>query len=97
MWPSLKAVRRPCLQRQTFVDVQLKAAETYLARVLYLTWRDNLCSEVHRRYFFNLNFYKLNVLDKTLDNLYVVVFLNLFMVRFLVKHRTVCNFLLCFC
>ncbi|XP_045609331.1 LOW QUALITY PROTEIN: lysosomal cobalamin transporter ABCD4 [Procambarus clarkii] len=66
--------------KQEFLYLTLKACglifsiasvisvKKYIESVLYITWRQILCRAVHRLYFSGINYYSLNILDKTVDN-----------------------------
>jgi ATP-binding cassette subfamily D (ALD) protein 4 len=45
-----------------------KSAVDLVASILYVRWRSLLTSSIQRQYFDNLNYYKLNVLFKVVDN-----------------------------
>jgi len=39
-----------------------------VASFLYLTWRDLVTRRLHKKYFKEVLYYAINVLDKTVDN-----------------------------
>nr|CAB3219638.1 ATP-binding cassette sub-family D member 4 [Phallusia mammillata] len=51
------------------LNAVMKSMLQYVSRVLYLTWRKRLCTKIHSHYFVDMNFYKINVLDTSLDNI----------------------------
>ncbi|KAH9487527.1 ATP-binding cassette sub- D member 4 [Bulinus truncatus] len=44
------------------------STKLYVASVLYITWRENICTALHNLYFKNILYYKLNVVEKSIDN-----------------------------
>ncbi|KAL8585399.1 hypothetical protein ACOMHN_063177 [Nucella lapillus] len=46
----------------------LKSCITYMASMLYITWRQALCRRLHRAYFSAILYYHVNVLDRSVDN-----------------------------
>ncbi|XP_014665221.1 PREDICTED: ATP-binding cassette sub-family D member 4-like isoform X2 [Priapulus caudatus] len=46
----------------------IKSTGQYTSSLLYVTWRKFVCNRLHRIYFQDSNYYKLNVLDNTIDN-----------------------------
>ncbi|XP_039248076.2 lysosomal cobalamin transporter ABCD4-like [Styela clava] len=51
------------------INALMKSTVTYLSQLLYVKWRGMLCSHIHTRYFTANNYYKLNVLKPSLDNI----------------------------
>ncbi|XP_060585147.1 lysosomal cobalamin transporter ABCD4-like isoform X1 [Ruditapes philippinarum] len=61
--------------KQTAIAVSLivaeafiKATTTFVSSFLYLVWRDNVTRNLHTKYFKEVVYYSVNVLDKTTDN-----------------------------
>ncbi|XP_071079907.1 lysosomal cobalamin transporter ABCD4-like [Haliotis cracherodii] len=50
------------------VEAFMKSTILYVSSVLYVTWRSTLTVALHRRYFYDIIYYRLNVLDKAIDN-----------------------------
>ncbi|XP_046379420.2 lysosomal cobalamin transporter ABCD4-like isoform X2 [Haliotis rufescens] len=50
------------------VEAFMKSTILYVSSVLYVTWRSMLTVALHRRYFYDIIYYRLNVLDKAIDN-----------------------------
>ncbi|XP_046577585.1 lysosomal cobalamin transporter ABCD4-like [Haliotis rubra] len=46
----------------------MKSTILFVSSVLYVTWRSLLTVALHRRYFYDVIYYRLNVLDKAVDN-----------------------------
>ncbi len=46
----------------------VKSAKQYIANLLGLTWRQLLTRAIHRFYYTGIRYYRLNVLDSTVDN-----------------------------
>lgn len=46
----------------------VKATSTFMSSFLYLIWRDNITRNLHTKYFKEVVYYAVNVLDKTVDN-----------------------------
>ncbi|XP_059147707.1 lysosomal cobalamin transporter ABCD4-like isoform X2 [Physella acuta] len=44
------------------------STKLYVASVLYITWRSNISTALHDLYFSDILYYKLNVVDKSIDN-----------------------------
>ncbi|KAK0058447.1 lysosomal cobalamin transporter ABCD4 [Biomphalaria pfeifferi] len=44
------------------------STKLYVASVLYITWRQSICRALHDLYFKNILYYKLNVIEKSIDN-----------------------------
>ncbi|XP_041352935.1 lysosomal cobalamin transporter ABCD4-like [Gigantopelta aegis] len=40
----------------------------YVSSVLYLTWRENICTVLHCEYFKGIRYYTINIINKTVDN-----------------------------
>lgn len=51
------------------INALMKSVVTYLSQLLYVKWRGMLCSYLHAKYFTANNYYKLNVVNPSLDNL----------------------------
>ena len=47
--------------------LQIKSAKTYIGQLVYVYWREALSLYIHRQYFKNSNYYKINVLK--MDNI----------------------------
>ena len=54
-----------------FNSLQIKSCTSYVASMLYVTWRQSLCKKLHQMYFSNILYYHINVIDTTIDNPYV--------------------------
>lgn len=46
----------------------IKSCISYVASMLYISWRQALCKRLHRIYFTGCLFYHINVVDTTIDN-----------------------------
>ncbi|CAL1526890.1 unnamed protein product [Lymnaea stagnalis] len=44
------------------------STKSYVGSLLYITWRGSVCSALHKEYFKDILYYKLNVVEKTIDN-----------------------------
>ncbi len=51
-----------------FFMFQVKATEKYVASVQYVVWRKYITSHLHIKYFQDVNYYTLNVLECDIDN-----------------------------
>ncbi len=51
-----------------FLIRQVKATEKYVASVQYVAWRKYITSHLHTKYFQDVNYYTLNVLECDIDN-----------------------------
>jgi ABC-type uncharacterized transport system fused permease/ATPase subunit len=61
------------LQFVIFVG-QVKSLVSFVSGVLYVNWRGSLTRFIHKFYFAQDNYYELNVLQRDIDNLWVVKF-----------------------
>ena len=50
------------------VCLQLLSTDKYTSAVLYVTWRTYITKYLHRHYFKNDLYYRINVLDGKIDN-----------------------------
>ncbi|KAK7504347.1 hypothetical protein BaRGS_00004651, partial [Batillaria attramentaria] len=46
----------------------IKSTINYVASMLHVTWRGAICRKLHSKYFSNILYYHINVVDKTIDN-----------------------------
>ncbi|KAL4238002.1 ATP-binding cassette sub- D member 4 [Mactra antiquata] len=46
----------------------IKATTNYVSSVLYLVWRSSITLNLHKKYFIEVVYYTVNVLDKSVDN-----------------------------
>ncbi|ESO94251.1 hypothetical protein LOTGIDRAFT_215742 [Lottia gigantea] len=46
----------------------IKSTILYVGSILYINWRGNLSSALHKSYFNDVLYYQINVVDKTIDN-----------------------------
>ena len=47
---------------------QVKSTKSFVKDILALSWRRLLTQQIHAKYFLDIQYYKLNVLNKELDN-----------------------------
>ena len=52
----------------SFFFLQCKSAVDLMANIIYIRWRCLLTAHIQRLYFSNRNYYKLNVIEKVVDN-----------------------------